>query len=151
MITLTVNGTERHLDADSETPLLYVLRNDLGLVATRYGCGVGSCGSCTVMIGSRAMRSCITPLGAVDGPVTTVEGLGGNHPLQTALLDEQAGQCGYCLSGMIMSAKALLDATPAPTEAELRQALDANICRCGSHPRILRAIRRVMAPGQIAE
>lgn len=151
MITLTVNGTAHRLEADPETPLLYILRNDLGLVATRYGCGVGSCGSCTVMIGARAMRSCITPLGAVDGPVTTVEGLGGAHPLQAALLDEQAGQCGYCLSGMIMSAKALLDATPAPSETEIRQALDANICRCGSHPRILRAIRRVAQPDRTAE
>lgn len=143
MITLTVNGTEHRLDVDPETPLLYVLRNDLGLAATRFGCGVGLCGSCTVMIGTRAIRSCSTPVSAVDGPVTTVEGLEGAHPLQAALLDEQAGQCGYCLSGMIMTAKALLDATPAPTETELRRALDDNICRCGSHPRILRAIRSV--------
>jgi nicotinate dehydrogenase subunit A len=147
MVTLTVNGTEHRLDIDPETPLLYVLRNDLGLPATRYGCGVGLCGSCTVLIGGRATRSCNTPVSAVAGPVTTVEGLAGTHPLQAALLDEQAGQCGYCLSGMIMSAKALLDATPSPTEAQLREALDENICRCGSHPRILRAFRRVAGIG----
>lgn len=148
MITLTVNGAEHRLEVDPETPLLYVLRNDLGLVGARFGCGVGLCGSCTVMIGPRAVPSCNTPVSAVDGPVTTVEGLGGDHPLQAALLDEQAGQCGYCLSGIVMSAKALLDATPKPSEADLRRALDDNLCRCGSHPRILRAIRRV---AQISE
>jgi aerobic-type carbon monoxide dehydrogenase small subunit (CoxS/CutS family) len=143
VIALSVNGAEHRLDVDPETPLLYVLRNELGLVGTRFGCGVGLCGSCTVMIGSRAVRSCNTPVGAVNGPVTTVEGLGGDHPLQRALLEEQAGQCGYCLSGIIMSAAALLGATPHPSRSEIRLALDDNICRCGSHPRILRSIERV--------
>lgn len=148
MITLSVNGTEHTLDVDLETPLLYVIRNELGLVGTRFGCGVGLCGSCTVMIGSRAVRSCNTPLSAVNGPVTTIEGLGGDHPLQRALLDEQAGQCGYCLSGIVISAKALLDATPRPSRSEIRLALDENICRCGSHTRILRAIERVAGIAQ---
>ncbi len=141
-ITLTVNGTVHRLAADPDVPLLYALRG-LGLVGTRFGCGTGECGACTVIVGARAVRSCALPVGFVTAPVTTVEALGGTHPVQLALLDEQAGQCGYCLSGIVMSAKALLDQTPRPTETEIRDALDGNICRCGSHPRILRAIRRV--------
>lgn len=141
-ITLTVNGVSRHVAVDPEVPLLYVLRNELGLVGTRFGCGTGACGACTVIVGTRAVRSCDLPVGSVTAPVTTVEALGGAHPVQQALLGEQAGQCGYCLTGIVMSAKALLDATPQPTEAEIRAALDGNLCRCGSHPRILRAVRR---------
>lgn len=148
MITLTINGTTRQLDIDPDTPLLYALRNDLGLVGTRFGCGLATCGSCTVIVGSRAVPSCNLPVSAVNGPVTTIEGLGGDHPIQRALLAEQAGQCGYCLSGIVMAAKALLDATPRPTEAQIREALDPNVCRCGSHARILRAVRRAAAAGE---
>lgn len=143
VVSVTVNGRDHRLTLDPETPLLYVLRNVLGLVGTRFGCGTGACGSCTVLVGGNAVRSCVLPVGTVPLAVTTIEGLGGDHPLQRSLLDEQAGQCGYCLSGIVMSAKALLDATPHPEDAEIRAALDGNLCRCGSHPRILRAIRRV--------
>ena len=142
MITLDVNGTRREIDADREVPLLYVLRNDLGLTGTRFGCGNGICGACTVIVGGRAVRSCSVAAGDVTGPVTTVEALEGRHPLQRALIDEQAGQCGYCLTGIVMSAKALLDADPSPSEAAIRAALDGNLCRCGSHTRILRAVRK---------
>ena len=144
-ITLTVNGRSHVVASDPETPLLYVLRNELGLVGTRFGCGVGICGACMVIIGTRAVQSCALPVSMVMAPVTTVEGLAGAHPVQRALIAEQAGQCGYCLSGIVMSAKALLDATPRPSDAEVRRALDANICRCGSQPRVLRAIQRVTA------
>ena len=143
-IQLTINGETRRVQTDPDVPLLYVLRNDLGLTGARFGCGTGSCGSCTVIIGGRAVRSCQIPVGAVTGAVTTVESLKGEHPLQRALIDEQAGQCGYCLTGIVMSAKALLDATPRPTEAQMRDALDGNICRCGSQPRVLRAMRAVV-------
>ena len=146
-ISLTVNGTSHRVPVDPEVPLLYVLRNELGLVGARFGCGVGICGACTVLVDGRARRSCDLPVGSVTGPVTTVEALGGTHPLQRALLEEQAGQCGYCLTGIVMSAKALIDANGRPTEAEIRGALDGNLCRCGSQPRILRAIRRVIAAG----
>jgi aerobic-type carbon monoxide dehydrogenase small subunit (CoxS/CutS family) len=142
-VALTVNGTRHQLSVDPEAPLLYVLRNELGFTGTRFGCGNGVCGACTVLVGERAVQSCDLPVGSVAGPVTTVEGLGGSHPLQHALLDEQAGQCGYCLTGIVMSAKALLDANPRPTETQIRSALDGNLCRCGSHTRILKAIRRV--------
>ena len=141
-ITLVVNGATRRIVADAEVPLLYVLRDELRLVGTRFGCGNGVCGACTVIVGGRAVRSCDLPVGSVTAPVTTVEALEGAHPVQRALVDEQAGQCGYCLTGIVMSAKALLDAKPRPTESELRAALDGNLCRCGSHPRILRAVRR---------
>jgi nicotinate dehydrogenase subunit A len=147
-ISLTVNGRTHRLAVDPETPLLYVLRNDLGLVGSRFGCGDGLCGSCTVIVGARAVRSCSTPVGTALAPITTIESLGGGHPLQEALLAEQAGQCGFCLSGIVMSAKALLDATPRPSAAEIRTALDGNLCRCGSHPRILRAIERVANAGR---
>jgi nicotinate dehydrogenase subunit A len=142
-VALTVNGTRHQLSVDPEVPLLYVLRNELGLTGTRFGCGNGVCGACTVLVGERAVQSCDLPVGSVAGPVTTVEGLGGSHALQRALLDDQAGQCGYCLTGIVMSAKALLDANPRPTETQIRTALDGNLCRCGSHTRILKAIRRV--------
>lgn len=145
---LFVNGVERTVSAAADTPLLYVLRNDLRLTATRFGCGLGQCGACNVLIDGRRMQACDTPLWAAAGrQVVTVEGLGEEgrlHPLQQALIDEQAAQCGYCLSGITISAKALLDANPRPTEAEIRAALDDNLCRCGTHNRIVRAVQRVV-------
>jgi nicotinate dehydrogenase subunit A len=147
VMTLVVNGTSHRVSVDADVPLLYVLRNELGLVGARFGCGIGICGACTVLVDGRARRSCDLPVGSVDGPVTTVESLGGTHPVQRALIEEQAGQCGYCLTGIVMSAKALLDAKARPTEAEIRAALDGNLCRCGSHPRILRAIVRAVEEG----
>jgi nicotinate dehydrogenase subunit A len=144
--TLSVNGIEVTVEAERDTPLLYVLRNQLGLTGTRFGCGEGICGSCTVTLGGRAMYSCDTPVWAVgDSAVTTVEGLSKDddlHPLQRAILAEQAGQCGYCLSGIIMRAKALLDETPLPSREEIVAALDKNLCRCGIHNRIIRAVQR---------
>ena len=146
-ITFVVNGKTTRLTAQADTPLLYLLRNDLGLKATRFGCGNGMCGACSVIIDGRAVNSCEVPLWAVkDKSVETVEGLGatGNlHALQQAVLDEQAGQCGYCLSGIIMRAKGLLDENPKPTRAEIIEALDGNLCRCGAHGRIIRAIEKV--------
>jgi len=132
-----------------DTPLLDVLRNTLGLMGTRFGCGLEQCGCCMVLIDGQPEKSCAKPVWSVAGKsVTTIEGLGTSeapHPLQQAFLDEQAGQCGYCLSGIIVSAKALLDKNPAPTRAEIAAALDANICRCGSHNRILRAVGKAAA------
>jgi nicotinate dehydrogenase subunit A len=132
-----------------DTPLLDVLRNTLGLMGTRFGCGLEQCGCCMVLIDGQPEKSCAKPMWSVAGKsVTTIEGLGTSeapHPLQQAFLDEQAGQCGYCLSGIIVSAKALLDKNPAPTRAEIAAALDANICRCGSHNRILRAVGKAAA------
>lgn len=146
-VTLKVNGTERTVEADTETPLLYVLRNDLKLKGTRFGCGLGQCGSCTVIIDGQAVQSCDVPVGAVASKaITTIEGIAGDrrlHPLQQAFVDHQAGQCGYCATGIIMAAKALLDRNPSPDEAEIRQALARNLCRCGTHQRILRAIASV--------
>lgn len=145
-VKLIVNGSVHELEVEPETPLLYVLRNDLGLKGTRFGCGLGQCGACTVLIEGKPVQSCDLPVSAAAGrPITTIEGLaeGGRlHPLQQAILDEQAGQCGYCLSGIILTAKALLDARPDPSEQEIRAALKGNLCRCGTHQRILRAIRR---------
>jgi nicotinate dehydrogenase subunit A len=145
-ITINVNGQARSSEAAADTPLLYVLRNDLGLNGAKYGCGVAQCGACTVVINSKAMRSCVTPVAAVAGMhVTTLEGLsaGGKlHPLQQAFMDEQAAQCGYCSNGMIMTAKAFLERNPRPTEAQIRKALAANFCRCGTHNRIVRAVQR---------
>jgi nicotinate dehydrogenase subunit A len=141
---LTVNGIARTLPASGDTPLLYVLRNDLRLVGTRYGCGNGQCGACMVLIDGRAMTSCNMPLWSLEGKaVTTVEGLGEQgalHPVQQALIDEQAAQCGYCMSGIVVSAAALLAADPSPSEDEVRRALDRNLCRCGSHNRVVRAV-----------
>ena len=149
-VTLNVNGARRSSPAAPSTPLLYVLRNDLNLNAAKYGCGFGQCGACTVMIGGVAARSCITPAGKVGArPVTTLEGLGTAdkpHALQTAFIDEQAAQCGYCVAGAIMTAKALLDKTPKPNEGQIRAALAGNLCRCGTHNRIVRAVQR--ASGQ---
>jgi len=147
---LTVNGRAVSVTvANEETSLLAVLRNELNLVGARFGCGLEQCGCCMVLIDGAPAKSCAKPIWSVAGKsVTTVEGLGTPerpHPLQRALLDEQAGQCGYCLSGIIISAKALLDRDPTPTRAEIAKALDDNICRCGSHNRILRAVEKAAA------
>jgi nicotinate dehydrogenase subunit A len=140
------------VDADPDTPLLYVLRNDLSLNGPKFGCGLAQCGACTVIMDGNAIRSCVTPANAAQNhAVTTLEGLGSTkkmHPLQQAFVDEQAVQCGYCINGMIMTAKALLDKNPKPTDHEIKQALDGNLCRCGTHIRILRAVKR--ASGQVA-
>jgi nicotinate dehydrogenase subunit A len=144
--SLIVNGNAVSVAADPDTPLLDVLRNHLGLVGTRFGCGAEQCGSCMVLVEGKPEKSCGKALSTVAGKaVVTIEGLGTPdkpHKLQQAFLDEQAGQCGYCLSGILISAKALLDRNPAPSRREIAVALDDNICRCGSHPRILRAIER---------
>ena len=138
---LEVNGLQRSVEAAPDTALLYVLRNDLGLVGTRFGCGSGQCGACFVLIDGRAMASCDLPVSFAEGKkVTTIEGLEAEHPVQKALVAEQAAQCGYCMSGIVMSAVALLETNKNPTEAELRAALDKNLCRCGSHNRVVRAI-----------
>ena len=145
-ISITVNGKAHGIDAAGDTPLLYVLRNDLELNGAKYGCGFAQCGTCTVIVEGRAVRSCVTLLLTVAGKaITTIEGLGSAarpHPLQKAFIDEQAAQCGYCANGMIMTAKSLLDRNPRPTEAQIRKALAANFCRCGTHNRIVRAVRR---------
>ena len=145
-IKINVNGRGHEVVADAETPLLYVLRNELKLKGTRFGCGQGQCGACTVLLDGKPVQSCDMPVSAAAGKaITTIEGLGSvaaMHPLQRAFVTEQAAQCGYCVSGIIMSAKALLDANPRPTETEIRAALKGNLCRCGTHQRILRAIRR---------
>ena len=152
-ITLYVNGASHTVAAEPETPLLYVLRNDLKLTGARFGCGLGQCGTCTVIIDGRAVQSCDMPVSAAAGKaVTTIEGISTNgrlHPLQEAFVGEQAAQCGYCITGIIMAAKALLDANPRASDAEIRTALKGNLCRCGTHHRILRAVRRAaerMAP-----
>ena len=143
---ITINGERHEIDAAPETPLLYALRNDLGLTAAKYGCGIGKCGACTVLIDGMARRSCMIPLREVgEGAVTTLEGLGADrspHPLQTAFVAEGAAQCGYCIPGIVMSAAALLNATAAPTRERITEALAENLCRCGSHPRIIRAVER---------
>jgi nicotinate dehydrogenase subunit A len=146
----TVNGKAVNVaPADEETPLLDVLRNELGLMGTRFGCGLEQCGCCMVLIDGAPEKCCARPVWSVAGKsVTTIEGMGSPerpHPLQQAFLDEQAGQCGYCLSGILISAKALLDNNPKPTRSEIAAALDGNICRCGSHNRILRAVEKAAA------
>jgi len=144
--TLNVNGRRHDVGAEPETPLLYVLRNDLKLKGARFGCGHGQCGACTVLVDGKAVQSCDLPLSAAAGKaITTVEGLATNgkpHPLQQAFIDEQAAQCGYCITGIIMAAKALLDANRNPSDADIRAALKGNLCRCGTHHRILRAVHR---------
>ncbi len=138
---IEVNGVELSVEAAPETPLLYVLRNDLGLPGARFGCGSGQCGACFVLVDGRAMASCDLPLSFVSGKkVTTIEGLGGEHPVQKALERHQAAQCGYCMSGIVMAAVALLSKTPKPGESQIRAALDKNLCRCGSHNRVVKAI-----------
>ncbi|RPJ44129.1 MAG: (2Fe-2S)-binding protein [Betaproteobacteria bacterium] len=148
-LTLQVNGQTREVQADAETPLLYALRNDLGLVGTRYGCGLGQCGACTVIIDGKPVQSCDITVAAVAGKkIITVEALGtvqALHPLQRAFIAEQAAQCGYCASGILMAAKALLDVNPDPSDADIRNALDGNLCRCGTHGRVLRAIKSAAA------
>jgi nicotinate dehydrogenase subunit A len=148
-IRLTVNRTEQVVSSEPDTPLLDLLRHDLGLAGPRFGCGIGLCGACFVLIGGQARSSCDFPAWAAEGTeVTTVEGLadgGALHAVQQAVIDEQAAQCGYCISGMIMSAVALLRRNPAPSEAEVRTALDGNLCRCGTHQRIVRAVLRAAA------
>lgn len=140
-MNLEVNGEQRSVEAFPDTPLLYVLRNDLGLVGTRFGCGSGQCGACFVLIDGRAMASCDLPVSFAEGKkITTIEGLGGEHPVQKALVSEQAAQCGYCMSGIVISAVSLLARNASPSEAEIREALDRNLCRCGSHNRVVRAI-----------
>ena len=145
-LEITVNGKRHRVEAAADTPLLYVLRNELELNGPKFGCGLAQCGACTVLLGDEAIFSCVTPVSAVGArPVTTVEGLGTverPHPLQQAFINEQAAQCGYCINGMVMTAAALLKKNPHPSEQEIRSALDGNLCRCGTHLRILRAIRR---------
>jgi nicotinate dehydrogenase subunit A len=146
MITLTVNGREHALDVEPSTPLLYVLREDLGLNGAKFGCGLGQCGACTVMVDGRAVFSCVLPVAAAAGrPIKTVEGLGSVErpgPMQQAFMAEQAAQCGYCIPGMMMRAQALLEARPTATEADIRAALEPNLCRCGTQARIVRAVMR---------
>jgi nicotinate dehydrogenase subunit A len=146
MISLTVNGKKHVLDVNPGTPLLYVLRNDLGLNGPKFGCGLGQCGACTVIIDGSAIPSCVFPVSKAEGRnVLTLEGLGtiaNPHPIQKTFIEEQAAQCGYCINGMIMKSKALLDRTPDPTDQEIRTALESNLCRCGTHNNIIRAVRR---------
>lgn len=145
----TLNGVESAIESDPDTPLLYILRNDLGLKGTRFGCGSGQCGACFVLIDGHAAPACDTPLWSAAGKsVTTIEGLGRAgrlHPLQEAFLAEQAAQCGYCTSGVLISAAVLLARNPRPAETEVRAALDRNLCRCGSHNRMVRAVLRAAA------
>jgi nicotinate dehydrogenase subunit A len=146
MTMLHVNGQDHQVDAAPDTPLLYVLRDDLALHGAKFGCGLGQCGACTVMIGKDAALSCITPLSVVGSrPVKTIEGLGtiaAPGAVQKAFIDEQAAQCGYCIAGMVMRAQSLLERNVAPTDAEIRRHMAPNLCRCGTHMRILRAVRR---------
>ena len=143
-ISLKVNGAMRSVPAAPETPLLYVLRNDLELNGAKFGCGLAQCGACTVLIDGEAVRSCVTPIGTLgQSEITTIEGLGSAQapsPLQQAFIDEQAAQCGYCINGMLMTAKALLAQNPHPTDAQVREGLALNLCRCGTHNRIVRAV-----------
>jgi len=142
-ITLKVNGRTHTLEIDPETPLLYALSDDLELRGPKFGCGLGQCGACTVIVKGNAIRSCITPVKTVAGAeITTLEGLGGTHPLQQAFIDEQAAQCGFCVSGIIMTAKAFLDKNPKATEEQIHQAVSGVLCRCFTHVRMLAAIKR---------
>jgi len=144
-ISLTVNGKKQVVDADPDTPLLYVLRNDLELNGPKFGCGLGQCGACTVIVNGAAVRSCITPTSSVRGEVITLEGLASNgklHPLQQAWIDEQVPQCGFCQNGQILTAKVMLDKNPHPTDAEIRESMNATLCRCMSYARVQTAIKR---------
>ena len=155
-ITIKVNGRAHTLDIDPSTPLLYILRNDLGLQGPRFGCGLGQCGACTVIINGTAVRSCVMPLSAVRGEITTLEGLaskGKLHPLQQAWIDEQVPQCGFCQNGQIMTAKAMLDKIPHPTDAQIRETMNGTLCRCMTYYRIQAAIKRaakVLADSRMA-
>lgn len=148
-ISLTVNGRAQTVDVDESTPLLYVLSDELGLNGPKFGCGLGQCGACTVIVKGQAIRSCITPVKAVaGGAITTLDGLGTPekpHPIQQAFIDEQASQCGFCLSGVILSAKALVDRTPKPTDEQIHQALSGVLCRCFGHTRMIAAVKRYAA------
>ena len=150
-IDLRVNGTTRRVNVEPDTPLLYVLRNDLELNGAKFGCGLAQCGACTVLIDGRAVRSCVTPVAtAAKGKITTLEGLGTQEKpsaLQHAFIQEQACQCGFCGSGMVMAAQALLTTKPKPTEADVKRALDGHLCRCGSHNRIVKAVMRAAQAG----
>ena len=142
---LRVNGERRSVTVEPDTPLLYVLRNDLELNGPKFGCGLAQCGACSVLVDGKEVRSCVTPVSAVKGPITTIEGLGSVeklHPLQRAFIAEQACQCGFCGNGMVVAAKALLDRNSSPTNQEVRQALNGHLCRCASHNRIVRAVQR---------
>ena len=149
MIAIEVNGKVHEVDADPDTPLLYVLRNDLALNGAKFGCGLGQCGACTVLVDGRAVFSCMTPISTLGGRrIRTVEGLGTIErpgPMQRAFIEEQAAQCGYCMNGMIMQAKAFLDQTAKPSAAEIKAALANNLCRCGTHAQIVRAVQRLAA------
>ena len=144
--SLSVNGKTRAVNVEPQTPLLYVLRNDLELNGPKFGCGMAQCGACTVLIDGKPQRSCVTPVSAIaKGRITTIEGLGtlaAPHPLQQAFVDEQACQCGYCGNGMVMTAKALLDANRNPSEEQIKRALNGHLCRCASHNRVVRAVQR---------
>jgi aerobic-type carbon monoxide dehydrogenase small subunit (CoxS/CutS family) len=146
MITLTINGRQHEVDADPDTPLLYVLRDDLQLNGAKFGCGFGQCGACTVMVDGKAIFSCVTPIALLPArQIKTIEGLGTESApgvVQRAFIDEQAAQCGYCIAGMVMRAQALLERIPSPTEDQIREAMMPNLCRCGTHMRILRAVQR---------
>ena len=144
-ITLTVNGSAHVLDADPATPLLYILRNDVGVQGPHFGCGLGQCGACTVIVNGAAVRSCVTPCGSVKGEITTLEGLargGVLHPVQRAWIEEQVPQCGFCQNGQIMNAKALLERHPNPTDAEIREGMNGALCRCMTYYRVQAAIKR---------
>ena len=145
-LVLKVNGQSHTVDVDPATPLLYVLSDDLALRGPKFGCGLGQCGACTVLIQSRAVRSCVTPVGSVGGAdITTLEGLGTverPHPIQKAFIDEQAAQCGFCLNGVVLTAKAFIDQNPKATDAQIQQAMSTVLCRCFAHTRMLRAIKR---------
>jgi nicotinate dehydrogenase subunit A len=147
-----VNGQSRTVDADPQTPLLYVLSDDLALKGPKFGCGLGQCGSCTVLMGNRAVRSCVTPVGSVGaGEITTLDGLGTidrPHPIQQAFIDEQAAQCGFCLNGVILTAKAFVDQNPRATDAQIQQAMSGVLCRCFTSVRMLRAIKKYAASRQ---
>jgi isoquinoline 1-oxidoreductase subunit alpha len=154
IVKLQVNGATHEVDVDPSTPLLYVLRNDLDLRGPRFGCGLGQCGVCSVIIDGVAVRSCLLPVSAANGEITTLEGLAKNgtlHPLQQAWIDEQAPQCGYCHNGQIMNAKALLDRNPNPSDEEIRAAMDATLCRCMTYYRVQAAIKRAARGTAIAQ
>ena len=151
-LIITVNGKQHTVEATPDTPLLYVLRNELGLNSPQFGCGLEQCGACKILLGDKAVPSCKLPVSEANvAPITTLEGLGNSeniHPVQRAFIEEQAAQCGYCINGMMMVTTALLKATPHPTDEQTREALDGNLCRCGTHLRILRAVKRA---GQLME